>query len=55
MIGKCKVLVRRKGWEGNKKQNFSVVHSVLTLQRPLYVLASFLITQKYRTHVPLEC
>jgi len=55
MIGKRNVLVRPKGWEGNKKQTCSVVNSVLTLQRPVYVFAAFLITRQYRTHVPLEC
>jgi hypothetical protein len=55
MIGKFNVLVIPKGWEGNKKQNCLVVNSVLTLQGPAYVVATFLITQKYRTRVPPEC
>jgi hypothetical protein len=55
MIGKFNVLVKPKGSECNKKQNCSVVNSVLTLKRPVDVFATFLITQQYRTRIPLEC
>jgi len=55
MIGNRNVLVRPKGWEGNKNRNCSVVNSVLTLQRPVSVFATFLITRQYRTHGMLIC